>query len=235
MKNILYALLLLSLIFSCADDKKNDLTRHNLNGNVKSTYEVSFEAIEKFGEITKGSNRQKYYIDNFEQWHVQNEYDDNGNRIERNIYSSDGELIFKYICEHDDNGNSIEQNRYNSEGKLDEKWTSKFDAKGNEIKSNLFNSESKLVSKYTFEYDDKENMIEMNYYNYDDELISIMTYEFDDNGNLIEENKYDKDGELEDEFSYEYKFDDKENWIQKTIFEDDKPTFIIEREIKYYD
>ena len=215
-------------MFGCSDDKKNDLTRNNLNGNVKSTYQVHFEAVEKFGKITKGS---KIKTDELTIWlnEVFKEYDDNGNTIEFNRYNSDGELLFKYIYEHDDNGNSIEQNRYNSDGELDEKWTSKYDDKGNEIKSNKYNSDGELEYKYTFEYDYKGNMIEMNW------LRGTLTYEYDDKGNINEENYYNSDGELEDKKTYEYKFDDKENWIQQIIFEDDKPTFIVEREIKYYD
>ena len=163
-------------MFGCSDDKKNDLTRNNLNGNVKSTYQVHFEAVEKFGKITKGS---KIKTDELTIW--LNE-------------------VFK---EYDDNGNTIEFNRYNSDGELE--------------------------YKYTFEYDYKGNMIEMNW------LRGTLTYEYDDKGNINEENYYNSDGELEDKKTYEYKFDDKENWIQQIIFEDDKPTFIVEREIKYYD
>ena len=47
--------------------------------------------------------------------------------------------------------------------------------------------------------------------------------------------RYNEEGELDDKETYEYQFDDKENWIQQIVFKDDKPTFIIEREIKYYD
>jgi len=154
MKKLLYIFLGLSLIVACSDDdKKNDLTRNNLNGNVKSTYEISFEAIEKFGEIEKGDKR----------WQ---DYDE-----------SDNKLIYN------DNGNRIEDNKYDKDG----------------------------------------------------ELTNKLKFKYDDNGNQIEEKNYDEDGELENKYIYEYKFDDKENWIQKTIFKDDKPTFIIEREIKYYD
>ena len=223
MKKLLYIFLGLSLMFGCSDDKKNDLTRNNLNGNVKSTNEVSFEAVEKFEKITKGSRTDKYRYETFK------EYDDNGNSIEQKSYNSDGELLFKYIYEHDDNGNSIEQNRYNSDGELDEKWTSKYDDKGNEIKSNLYNSDGELEDKYTFEYDYKGNMIEMNWSR------GTLTFEYDDKGNINEENYYNSDGELEDKKTYEYQFDDNKNWIKKIIVKDDKATFIIEREIEYYD
>ena len=67
------------------------------------------------------------------------------------------------------------------------------------------------------------------------ELIFKDKYKYDGNRNLIERKEYNEDGELKNKSSYKYEFDDKENWIQQIIFKDDKPAFIIEREIKYYD
>ncbi len=228
MKNILFTLTLLLLLFACSDDhKKNDLTRNNLNGNVKSIFRVYFEAVEKEGGIIKG-NRDNV-INIFE-------YDDNGYVIEYRIVNSNGGLSRKIIYEHDDNGNSIEQNGYNWAGELLETWTSEFDTKGNEMKSSVFNSDGKLENKYTAEYDDKGNRIKLNLYNSDDELLQKWTYdEYDDKGNLIKEKQYTTDKELENEVRYEYEFDDKENWIQQIIFINDKATTIVEREIKYYD
>ena len=126
MKKLLYTFLVFGLFFSCSENKENDLDKANLNGEVKSVYTASFEAIEKFGEVTKGDKKQE---------------------------------------------NSRE---------------------------------------------------------YDTEFI------YDDKGNLIEANRYDENNTLEEE-AYEYQFDDNKNWIKKITVKDDKATFIIEREIEYYD
>ena len=106
---------------------------------------------------------------------------------------------------------------------------------GNRIEENQYDEEGELTSKRKYKYDDNGNVIEANQYDEEGELTRKYKYKYDDNGNRIEAKEYDEDGELENESSYEYKFDDKGNWIQQIIFEDDKPTFIIEREIKYYD
>ena len=151
MKKLLYIFLAFGLFFSCSENKDNDLDKENLNGEVKSVYTASFEAIKKFGEVTKGNKKWKY------------------------DFLSDNETIY------DDKGNQIEEANYDEDGKLTSKWKSKFDDKGNEIE-------------------------EADYYN----------------------------GKLYSKYKYKYHFDDNKNWIKKIIVKDDKATFIIEREIEYY-
>ena len=231
MKNLLYTFLVFGLFFSCYENKENDLDKANLNGEVKSIYTTSFEAIEKFGEIEKGDKRwqKSYESDN------KSIYNDNGNRIEDNKYDKDGELTNKWKGKYDVNENLIEGKYYDEDGELSFKWKFKYDDNGNLIESNGYDKDGELTSKYKSKYDVNGNLIESIRYDEDGELRIKLKFKYDDNGNQIEEKNYDEDGELENKYIYEYKFDDKENWIQKTIFKDDKPTFIIEREIKYYD
>ena len=195
------------LIFACSGgNDKNTLTELNLKGKVKSVYITSFEAIEKSGEVTRGDKKWK------NEW----EFDD------RSIYVVNGideKFYSKYKLNYDDNGNRIEGKQYNSDGILD------------------------YIVK--FKYDINGNLIEQNQYNKKGELDYKVKIKYDINGYIIEENQYNSEGDIliegipsmydYVELRYEYEFDDKENWIQKTIFEDDKPTFILEREIEYYD
>ena len=53
-------------------------------------------------------------------------------------------------------------------------------------------------------------------------------------GNAIEKNCYTSDGILLSKYTYKYEYDNKENWNKQIEFEDDKPKYIIEREIEYY-
>ena len=41
--------------------------------------------------------------------------------------------------------------------------------------------------------------------------------------------------DYESKVTYKYEFDKKDNWIKKIIYEEGKPTFIVNREIEYYD
>ena len=107
--------------------------------------------------------------------------------------------------------------------------------KKNDLTEANLNGKVKSVYTTSFEAIEKFGEIEKGDKRWQDYDESDNKLIYNDNGNRIEEKNYDEDGELVNEYSYEYKFDDEENWIQKTIFKDDKPTFIIEREIKYYD
>ena len=222
----LILLLFIPLVFACSDDKKNSLTRDNLNGNVKSTKEIYFEAIEKFGKITKGSRFGYQFLKT---------YDENGNSIEKRVYNIDDDLLHTYIYEYDSKGRSIEQSRYNSDGDLDEKWTSQFDDNDNEIKSSLYNSDGDLLYKYSFKYNNEDILIEMKMFRNDGKLERTYTYELDDKGNKIKEVINSSDGNIFDKWTYNYEYDIKDNWIKRTQFIDKKPINITEREIEYYD
>ena len=128
MKKLSYLFLAL-LIVACGNEtKKNDLTKNNLYGKVRSLTEKEYEPIEKFGEITKGKITEYSFPNTII-------YNDKGNEIEMSFYKSDGSLNSKSTYEYDDKGNMIEQNKYNSDGSLDNKYTYEyeFDNKGNWI------------------------------------------------------------------------------------------------------
>ncbi|MFA5557000.1 MAG: hypothetical protein WCY06_00040 [Flavobacteriaceae bacterium] len=186
-------------------------------------------------------------------------YDEKGNQIEWSWYNSDGKLKSKYPCKYDEKGNLIEQSRYNSYGELKWKHTYKYDEKGNEIEESRYDSDGELDLKYTSKYDEKGNKIEESKYNPDGELVSKTTSKYDKKGNKIEWSIYNSDGELVSKHTYEYdekgnltaeynesllfgthsksylyKYDKKNNWIEKIWFEDNIPKQITERKIVYY-
>ena len=84
-------------------------------------------------------------------------------------------------------------------------------------------------------FDDKGNQIEKASYDENGELSWKNKFNYDDKGNQIEEAKYNKDGELDYTITNEFEYDRKNNWIKKIKYKDDKPTYISEREIEYYD
>ena len=55
MKKVLTIVLAMLCLASCEKStQKNDLAELKLNGKVKSIREISYEAVEKFGEVVKG-------------------------------------------------------------------------------------------------------------------------------------------------------------------------------------
>ena len=168
MKKLLY-LFLTVLIVGCSDDaKKNDLTVLNLNGNVKSITYTTFEAIEKFGEITNG--KMGYSSSSI--------FNNNGNEIEGNYYGADGSLENKNIYKYDDKGNKIERNYYKADGSLSSKDIYKYDDKGNMLEVYSYEADGSLENKNIYKYDDKGNEIERNYYKADGSLINKNIYKY---------------------------------------------------------
>jgi hypothetical protein len=120
---IAYLILISVILFSCSE-KKNDLTKENLKGKVKSITQSTFYSDGKFGELQKGS---------LISWETY-EYADNGNQIEENWYRSDSSLRYKFTFKHDKNGNITEKNSYDSDGSLFARETYKYikyDKEGN--------------------------------------------------------------------------------------------------------
>lgn len=77
--------------------------------------------------------------------------------IEKSTYNADGTLYNKFTYMYDDKGNKIQSNKYSSDGSLSLlfcKITYKYDENGNEIESNLYHSGDILDSKYTYKYDE---------------------------------------------------------------------------------
>ena len=148
---------MLCLVSCNQSEKKNDLTEENLKGKVKSITENTYEAVNKFGQIEKGDilvDSSAVYTDD---GHFKI-YNEKGNKIEKNVYDSNGRFHYKYTYKYDEKGNKIEENWYNSDGSLDSKYTYKYDEKGNIIEENYHNSNGRLYEKHTYKYEyDKNN------------------------------------------------------------------------------
>jgi hypothetical protein len=226
-------------IAACATDvtsktaKKTDLEEAGLKGKVASVEETTYDAVEKFGEISKGKRREGSS-------HSLHKYDEKGNCIEENKYNSDGRLDSKYIYRYDEKGNQTEMNSYNSDGSLDRKYTYRYDEKGNRTEMNRHNSEGNLEYKTTWKYNEKGNITEESGYNSDGSMMGKIAVKYDEKGNRIEMNTNNSDGSLSAQANCEYKYDNKDNWIEQVIQESEagtaKKTYtIVERQIEYYE
>lgn len=83
---------------------------------------------------------------------------------------------------------------------------------------------------------------------YDPDFMMRVTYHYEEREDptqlvysylLINESdshhRYSDFDDMDVVFKYEYKYDEKGNWIQKIVFREDKPEYIIERIIQYYE
>ena len=68
-------------------------------------------------------------------------YDDNGNKIERQVYYANGDPLLKYTYSYDTNGDMIAMNDYKADGSLSftTTYVYEYDSKGNWIKKTAWN------------------------------------------------------------------------------------------------
>ena len=181
MKNLLGLLVLVFMLTSYGQEpqKENSLTRANLKGRVSSVDKLTYDAVEKFGEVEKDSLGFRNYT----------RYNEQGNMIEVNKYNPDGSFDGRYTYKYDKQGYKIEGGRYMGDGSLYDRFTSKYDEQGNEIEENTYKADGSLVWSYTWKYDEQGNQIEKNHYDSVDNrrlgYKHIYKYEYDKMGNWI--------------------------------------------------
>jgi YD repeat-containing protein len=108
--------------------------------------------------------------------------------------------------------------------------TLEYDNYGNLINYTSNNGKNTNLSVY----DDKGNRIKYTTSNSDNQFIEESNFKYDENGRQIAIIIYDFEGMKMKEIVHKYKNDEKGNWIQKIIYKDEVPTFIIERTYDYY-
>ncbi|MBF8150706.1 hypothetical protein ITJ86_12410 [Winogradskyella sp. F6397] len=110
---------------------------------------------------------------------------------------------------------------YDKNNKLNvEKFNIENDSTFDETK-NKYHKNGELKESITVIGDDEFALIERNLYN--------------KNGDLIEKTVKTTDGKTNDVWSYDFKYDLKNNWIEKVEFKNEKPLRIVNRTIEYYE
>jgi|694.fasta_scaffold111547_3 hypothetical protein len=157
-----------------------------------------------------------------------------GNPIEKDDYATDGTLQTRYKYKYDYKGNKIEVVTYNSDGSMRYISSYKHDDEGNEISFYQQKANGNLNQKSEYKYNSKGKIT------YEKSISTLYgTYEFyffyDYNGeNLIEESRFNGNGRLSNKQTYTYQFDKRQNWIQKIVYVNDIPKYVIERKYEYY-
>lgn len=161
-------------------------------------------------------------------------YDKRGNKIETNEYNSDGNIETKYIYKYDDKGNKVEKKKYNLDGILEKKYIFKYDDKGNLLEETFYSEDLEKITKYDYQYDDIGNKIISKNYLYENFSYKVVDI-YDNKGNEIEAIFYDEYEVITSHYTYEYEFDEQKNWIKKIEFKNQTPTYLLEREIVYFE
>lgn len=213
MKTITKILLLFTFL-SCQNNdkticqKKSDLEKAGLKGEIEQVRQDNFKAIEKFGEIVKG---EKWGFDD-DNFYVK--YNETGNQIEKNTYNQDGSLFSKFTFVYDKNGNLIEENRFNSDGTLNYKKKYKYFGENKMRDGNIYSSDGNLFSSDTTELDEKGNELKYHGYDKNKNIVSLFTNTYDVNANLITKDFVDRRTHINEV----YKYDAKGNVLEENTF-----------------
>ncbi len=219
--NFLAVLVSFILLVSCSKTEKeeSDLEKMKLNGKVKSLREFSYEAVEKFGELSRGKRKREY------SWKKDKHYIFNrkGYKIELTNFESDGSLYNKTKWKYNDEVNIIEKVKYQQDGSIDTKETHKYNNEGKQTEFKNFNSKGNMVGIFSIEYNtDTAILVKGVKYNKDGSVyIKISGYSKEsDNGRMLGETYiYNSDGSLKEKEASIY--DNKDNPLEVKTFNPD--------------
>lgn len=236
----------------------SDCQRDGLHGEVRDVLSVMYEAdvhandagrgtiMERLMTVynQKGQRRSQSYLSNEEDMIFRTKYkhDDFGlvtlehildpeeNVIGRTYYLYDADLILTEVYVEDE------------ERQIESRVLYKYDAQGR-ISQRSFNDHANNVfRREMYIYGDNDNVLKTVVFNGKGDKVQEVRYEYDEHNEPVSSTLYDYyEDPSEPELTitiYEYRYDEEGNWVTRYEyqFENDKkiPTYIVERDIKYY-
>ena len=176
-------------------------------------------------------------------------YDAEGNFSDKNIYSydekrrvnqvigvnSDGGLTGSVLTEYDDKMNQQTISSYNVRGKLLRKELRTVNKKGFPLETKIYDAENNLINYRKERFNSNGLREKLIVYSSEGTVLMEVSFKYDKHENLLSQEGVDEKGEAFLPVRYEYLFDKQGNWTKRFEYVGDKPTFILERQIEYYD
>ncbi|MDQ3048674.1 MAG: hypothetical protein M3R27_14085 [Bacteroidota bacterium] len=229
------------------NDENNFLIRYNEQGDMIEKnafyrdgtllYKLTF-SYDKEGKLTEENRFNSDGTTNYKK-----KYTYSGNIREVTSYKADGEMYSKDTVFTDQNGNDIAIRNYNQNNTLTLKVDYKYDSKRNVIEK-IHNGEG-TYTVINSTYDEKGNSLQDSLYShlfsaaFTDTTRVKRSLKYDTQNNTTEivyfypKAKYTNDQKTSTTETFKYVYDEKNNWISKTCFEDGKPTYLALRKIIY--
>lgn len=189
------------------------------------------------------------------------DHDKNFNCLGEIGYNAKGGLMFEWVWLYDDMGNNTERIEIQEDSSLFTSWYLYYDEGGELIARSIYrNSISGLFDSLRWVLDDKKRQIEeWNYgyyglngyneveyigetnmiakiyrYDYLKDLSDYYELSYNDHDLLSIAKQFDADSLEQQVLSFEYEYDERENWIKKIQFQNGNPVNYDERRIVYY-
>ncbi|MEY3501731.1 MAG: hypothetical protein RL308_3404 [Bacteroidota bacterium] len=261
MKFNVFAILILTSLYSCKENQKNSLKEWNLNGKVESISSQTYEPKYVDGKVVEGDKTTDY-----QSWsNYEIKFNKEGFIIEQKSgeYSFDNQIDkFEYkddkIAKIDHSSSRMDYTSYTTivektsifyeyeNGKLSKTVTK--DENGNIQSSTKFitNSKGQVLSGIDFNEKGIKNYSWENSFDGDriEKSVSFDSsgkenskriYSWNSNGDIDKIKNYDGDKLISTRI-HTYEYDDNKNWIKSKIFYDkeDSAKYLIVRNIKYF-
>ena len=148
-------------------------------------------------------------------------------------YDKEGKLLYRTT--YDYNGDNLTKTEtFNDKGEVEFSQKSSYDKNGNLTGQMTYEKFSNTTNVEKFQYDSFNNKTLVSVSKNDVPVFKI-SYKYDDKNNVIEAHAFDGHDKPRESRKYAYKYDDKGNWTEKTVAIGGKPSFIVERSIKYFE
>ena len=124
------------------------------------------------------------------------------------------------------------QNNYYKNGNLSSKYLCKYDEKRRLIEECCYYRDTILDWIKTYKYNSEGNLLEDTHKRNDDEHYENSKTKYDPFGNPVEYIGYDSNQNIKSKTSYVYEYDNRNNWIKKSVVLRKGIQDILERKIE---
>ncbi|MFK8376620.1 hypothetical protein [Capnocytophaga canimorsus] len=197
MSKIVNLVLFLIIGINIASVQKTDVERMKLKGKPKIVKQVDTDGMyyeyhfDKKGIITKITYTKEGVTDSKT---FKYEYNKKGNPIKEYVYYGN-ELREYFVNVFDEKGNKINMEQYTSDGNLLSTTNYKYDKENNVIEIETTSTKDLPSEKYRLEYNAQNHVIAI-YTEQKVEPISTFVYQYDESGNWYQKKEFSYDGEL---------------------------------------
>lgn len=174
------------------------------------------------------------------------QYNNAGNKIKNYWYDQEGNLLEHETFSYNKKGELLEIRKYEKKY-LKQKGVYHYKNGFKYETTNFFKKDGSVKKKNVSVYNSINKKTEIYSYQPKDVLTNVNIYKYNGNGEIIERKSHSSDGmigynteesrqqiEFENVYTFEYKYDEKGNWIKVIQYKNYIPIKIIERQFEYY-
>lgn len=169
--------------------------------------------------------------------------------IKENTYNADGKLAKQVIANTENKVGytllfeySGDENRpittittTDNNNKYKNTTISRYNSKGKIVEEKYQTDKPTEAQTKQFSYDEKDQLIEVKQFDFREKPMNQVNYKYNDKGDLIEYKQSSADNGISTQFSYMYKYDEKDNWTERAEVEKGFVYVVVQRVFTYHE